>query len=378
MRFVFLHPDFFWIIPPVLVLFFFWMTQKSHEYSWLDEKIVEKLRVKSDTLSLQARNALFSVAALLMIISMAEPVLYDPKNNKSGLKLLLVLDLSPDKIETSKKINREILKNLENDDVALASYSSLISPPTRQYGFLEQLIAKAPQEVRRTTSDEILKKFAKKYQFDKVVISSDITLIKPSESALKEESKKILEEIKRQKQKNCYRYHIPLFPYPLGFALLLILAALSSKSMRKSVPVEVFLVFVLLGGNVPSDASVFDYKLLKDANDAYEQGEYRISLEKFCTYQQLHDSPQVRYNIANVYYRLKNYEAAIKWYKQVGSDDPVLIKYRNENLQSALGKMKMKSRPDLSQKTKSVSNQTSASQKEKASFRLYPLNLFVD
>jgi len=381
MDFAFLHPEFFWILPPVSLLFFFWLTQKSYEYHWLDGPIAEKLRVQEHTLSLRARNILFFAAALLMVVAMAQPVLYDSSAHGSRLKILLVLDLHPNRIEGSKRFSLAVLKKLDNDDVALVSNSSLIATPTRQYRFLESMILNLPQELRTSISNDELKNFAKRYHFDKVIIPTYAVLMRPSESVLRKEAEKIAEEIQEQKHQHAYRFHTPLFFYPLGLAMLLILLALASKSVRKSVSVEFFMLFLLVG-NVPSEAALMDFKLLKEANQAYVQGNYSMSLKKFQTYQKSHDSPQIRYNIANTYYQMGAYEQAIRWYEKVRTDDEVLMRYRDENMQSAFRlieeKKMQKQTRQKSYTAGPIENSSAVLKNEKMPVRIYPLKIFRD
>lgn len=112
--------------------------------------------------------------------------------------------------------------------------------------------------------------------------------------------------------------------------MILIAIALSSMSKRQSVSMA--LVFMIFMGESDIRAGVMDFRLLKQANDAYLHGEYDQSALLFGEYQRLHDSPQIRYNCANAYFKAGHYARARYWYERVVTDDPKLIEWVKINL----------------------------------------------
>jgi Ca-activated chloride channel family protein len=132
--------------------------------------------------------------------------------------------------------------------------------------------------------------------------------------------------------------HIPLFFYPLGLAMVLILLALSSMSKRQSVSVGGLMV-LLNFLPVTSDAGILDFKELHEAKEAYERGEYASSERLFARYQIKHDSPQVRYNRANALYMSGRYERARFWYERVYTNDPILKARTRYNLKESIAQI---------------------------------------
>ena len=133
-------------------------------------------------------------------------------------------------------------------------------------------------------------------------------------------------------------------------AMVLIWIALSSMSRRISVSI-VFAAVMITTGESPSSAGLLDFRLLDNAVQAYENGEYRKSAELFGEYQHLHDSPQVRYNRANALYMSGHYQEAVYWYGQVFTNDVVLKERTRSNLAKALEKNRAVSNPSRSSLT---------------------------
>ena len=67
----FLHPEFlYYMLPPLLILFGFLLTQKESHEHFFSKDVMDKLRVSSNSLTLKARNALFLLMAFFMIIAL--------------------------------------------------------------------------------------------------------------------------------------------------------------------------------------------------------------------------------------------------------------------------------------------------------------------
>ncbi len=139
----FLHPEFFYYMLPLVVIFFaLILTQKEAVGSYFSDEVMAKLRVATKGLTLKARNALFFLAAIFMIVALAEPVIVDGKidvEQKSadiliGLDIsnsMLANDLYPSRLELAKKKAVEFIRLVKQDRVgviAFAKGSYLVSP----------------------------------------------------------------------------------------------------------------------------------------------------------------------------------------------------------------------------------------------------------
>ncbi|NCO31274.1 MAG: VWA domain-containing protein, partial [Epsilonproteobacteria bacterium] len=72
----FLHPEFlYYMLPPLLILFGFLITQKETHSHFFSDEVIQKLRVSSNALTLKARNALFLLIGVCIIVALAQPVI---------------------------------------------------------------------------------------------------------------------------------------------------------------------------------------------------------------------------------------------------------------------------------------------------------------
>ncbi len=140
---IFLHPEFIYYMLPVLVLLFILLImQKESIEHYFSDDVMDKLRVNSNSLTLKARNALFFLAGVLMILALAEPVLEGGKVKvkSTSADILIALDISdsmlagdvyPNRLESAKKKALELLDRSTKDRVgviAFAKNSYLVSP----------------------------------------------------------------------------------------------------------------------------------------------------------------------------------------------------------------------------------------------------------
>jgi Ca-activated chloride channel family protein len=89
---------------------------------------------------------------------------------------------------------------------------------------------------------------------------------------------------KELKSEEIQRY-IPLFYYPVGLALIILLIATSSMSKRESVNVpSAFILFALLFVNPHAEAGLLDFMELKEAKEAYAKGEFEKSAKIYENY----------------------------------------------------------------------------------------------
>jgi len=140
---IFLHPEFIYYMLPVLVLLFtLLIMQKESIEHYFSDDVMDKLRVNSNSLTLKARNALFFLTGVLMILALAEPVLEGGKVKvkSTSADILIALDISdsmlagdvyPNRLESAKKKALELLDRSTKDRVgviAFAKNSYLVSP----------------------------------------------------------------------------------------------------------------------------------------------------------------------------------------------------------------------------------------------------------
>jgi len=341
-NFTFLHPEFFlWMLPPIMVLFYFWLTQQSREYHWFSPEITEKLRAPETTMGLRGRNILFLAASVLMITAMAQPVVLQKNDIGEGrADILIALDISKKSFEAFNEEKAQaiaLVRSLAGERIAVIAYDQVlyrITPSSVDAAMIISLIQGVNEEVmQEKTADAAL---VNTIRHEGVVVHIGSTkMIKDSDNTvyLKDTSgiKTITEKIKKSKEAPKLYAHIPLFPYPLGFSMLLVWIALSSMSKRRSVPLAM-VVLILFPSQIPIIAGVLDFKVLNEGYEAYEKGAYKQSAEQFRRYQLVHDSAEIRYNLANALFKAGRYEQARYWYRQVYTENAVLAQRTAYNL----------------------------------------------
>ncbi|MFA5233967.1 MAG: VWA domain-containing protein [Sulfurimonas sp.] len=131
----------------------------------------------------------------------------------------------------------------------------------------------------------------------------------------------------------------PLFYYPLGMALLILLIATSSFHKKTlSAKNSIFILFFLLFSNQHVEAGILDFMDLKKAKEAYESGDYEASAKLYSEYAQKSKNPESYYNGANAYYKQKKYKEAIESYKRATFEDGESRAKNFSNLGSAYAK----------------------------------------
>ena len=139
----FLHPEFlYYMLPVLIILFGLLLTQKESQENYFSKDVMDKLRVSASSLTLKARNALFFLVGVLMIIALSEPVLKDGKVEvkAKSADIILALDISdsmlaedvyPNRLSLSKQKALTLLSDAPNERigiVAFAKNSYLVSP----------------------------------------------------------------------------------------------------------------------------------------------------------------------------------------------------------------------------------------------------------
>ncbi len=407
----FLHPEFFYyMLPPMFILFGLLLTQKGVQESFFSLEVMNRLRVSTNTLTLRARNGLFFLIGILVVISLAGPVINDGKVEvkAKSVDIMIALDISdsmlaedlyPNRLKLAKQKILTLLHEAPTERIgiiAFAKNSYLVSPlsfDTAAVSFLLgslstdsitekgtnllSMLKVVDQSIKDKSkryllilsdggdksdfSEEI--RFAKEHHITIFVLGvatdkgapikkADGTFIKQNGSVIisklnpaisklatstsgvyiesvnsDKDIKMMLHEIESHSKKKVLKSQeikrfIPLFYYPLGLALFLLLFATSSMSKRKSVHLPVlFFVAVMMGQASAVHANVLDFMKLDEAKKAYESGSYEKSQKIYERYKNRSENAEVNYNIANTLYKQGRYKEAIKNYKKAVFDD---------------------------------------------------------
>ncbi|MDD2829834.1 MAG: tetratricopeptide repeat protein [Sulfuricurvum sp.] len=325
---------FFWMGIPISILFYLWMSQKPlHEHDFSDN-ILDKLRVNDNTWSLKERNILFFIAAWLMILALSDPIAQGEKVKQSAEEKKIVLNIAqqPNTEFEAMKKNALIEIDSAEGNIELLAYDEhlyRIAPSSDDKGLLKEFVHHLRDTQSLISDEELLTR-----------LEGETVILKGAEKRVKN----------GQKKGEMYE-KIPLFYYPLALAMMVIVFALSSMSKRQSVSIAIGLMICLSPRNV--DAGVLDFRLLDGAYSAYAKGDYRTSEVLFARYQEMHDSPQIRYNRANALFKMHRYERARYWYERVYTTNPQLRSWVQYNLER-LPKTTIESEMSVKQEAKRV------------------------
>jgi Ca-activated chloride channel family protein len=187
---MFLKPEYLYMmLIPTFILFFFIVTNKSATDSFFDEKVLEKLRFDNDSLGRVGRNILIFVALIMMIISLARPVL--PKADVSvktkSIDMLVALDVSksmmatdryPNRLAFAKKRFKEFVDSFSEANIGVIAFSSegfLVSPMTKDSTTLKYLVDNLSLDSMSLKGTNLLIPIAKAAEFlkdskDKILI----------------------------------------------------------------------------------------------------------------------------------------------------------------------------------------------------------------
>jgi Ca-activated chloride channel family protein len=425
----FLHPEFlYYMLPLILILFGFLLTQKEAQAHYFSDEVISRLRVSANTLTLRARNALFMLIAILMTIALADPVI---KNGKIEVKaksadIMLALDISdsmlaedvyPNRLKLAKQKALQLLSYAPNERIgviAFAKNSYLVSPLSFDHDAVKFLLSKLDTSsiTEQGTNfmamlevvDRSIKKDSKKYLLlltdggDKKDFSKEIAFAKEKGIAIfvlgvgtkqgapikqkngefikqngkiivsklneniadlatktggvyiqsvnsDEDVKTMLQEIERHSKKKELKSQeiekfIPLFYYPLGLALLLLLIATSSMSKRVKVNVPgAFILGLMFLHSTDSNAALLDFMDIKEAKQAYEKKEYEKSAQLYDNYAKSSNHGESYYNAGNAFYKAGKYKEAIKNYEEAKFDDKISRAKNLSNMGNAYVKM---------------------------------------
>ncbi len=128
-------------------------------------------------------------------------------------------------------------------------------------------------------------------------------------------------EKKELKSQEIARF-IPLFYFPLGLALFLLLITTSSMSKREQVNLpSAFIIAAFLSVSTDAKAGLLDFVELNKAKEAYEKGEYEKSSQIYEEYAQSSKKSESHYNAGNALYKQGKYKEAIASYQKATFED---------------------------------------------------------
>ncbi|MBA1437811.1 MAG: VWA domain-containing protein [Epsilonproteobacteria bacterium] len=406
----FLHPEFLYLmLPPVFILFVLLLTQKESQAKFFAEEVIQKLRVSANTLTLKARNGLFFLMALLLVIALADPVISEGEVEVQAKSAdimiaidisdsMLAQDLYPNRLKLAKQKALQFLREERTQRVGVVAFAknaymvaplsfdhaalgfllenldtdSITEQGTDLLSMLEVVNGASKQDTQKYIlllsdggdasdfSQEIA--YAKKNNITVFILGvatkkgapvrksdgsfikykGEILISKLNEKvanlAIKtggvyieaqngaQDIKAMIKAIKshvKQKEIRSQKIHkyIPLFYYPLGLAMILLLVATSSMSKRRSVAVPVLLLLAMLHV-APAQAGVLDFMELDKAKKAYSNKDYKTAAKIYQKYAKQLDSSQSYYNAGNAFYNMKKYDNAIKMYERVVFSNP--------------------------------------------------------
>jgi Ca-activated chloride channel family protein len=129
--------------------------------------------------------------------------------------------------------------------------------------------------------------------------------------------------VKKELKSQEIEKYIPLFYYPVGLALILLLIATSSMSKREEVQVpSLFLLGFLLLTTPEAKAGLFDFVELKNAKEAYSMDDFKAAAREYEKYAKQKESSEAYYDAGNAYYKAKEYKKALKSYEKAIFADP--------------------------------------------------------
>lgn len=144
---------------------------------------------------------------------------------------------------------------------------------------------------------------------------------------------------KELKSEEIQRY-TPLFYYPLGVSLFILLIATSSIGGRRSgSAASIFILFFLfVFNNQYAQAGILDFMELKKAKEAYEKKEYETAAKIYSEIAENTQNPDSYFNAGNALYKQKKYQEAAEAYEKAVFDDKDKKAQNLSNLGNAYAK----------------------------------------
>ena len=352
----FLHPEFIYLMLPVLVMLFAMLTtQADLKAQIFTAEVLKKLRVESDQLSTRTRNIFYLLMFTFMILALAEPVVKEGEVwlEEEEISYYLLIDASLDDPKKLQKELQDVVKKYELPLglIVLDVQEYLLSSATKDRTYLLERVDLLKTFYHKKQREELqlsvtLEGFLKE-KSRKSVLISDAVISRSAEKLIRDYEIKVIrsggsealfryfeKRVEMHKPKPLY-FH--LFIIPIALAMLMFIIATSSfyRGEKYYVPL---LLFSLLSISPEVEASAFSFEKLQDAKGYYEAGEYIACAKGYYDYALAHESKEATYNAANCYYYAGAYEEAIALYRSIAFSDREKEYSRYFNLGSALVK----------------------------------------
>lgn len=151
----FLHPEFLYLmLPPVLILFYFILTQKEPVALLFETMAFKRLRVNEKRLSFRQRNAIFLAVLILLILAMAQPVIVEArlKVKTPAPVIIAALDISasmqtrdlyPSRLAAAKAKLLQLIDMADAQRFGVLAFGKdvyVLSPPTSDNRALRQML----------------------------------------------------------------------------------------------------------------------------------------------------------------------------------------------------------------------------------------------
>ena len=331
----FLHPEFIYMMLPVLLLLFGMLTTQADLKSQIfSAEALEKLRVESDQFSSRTRNIFFLMMFVFIIMALAEPVV------KQGEVLLdekessyyLLIDAGVAHPEEMQRTLQSVVKRYELSFglVVLGSSDYLLSSATKDDGYLLErivLLGTLFKQERRTPLE--LSAAIKSFLAEpgrKAIVITDALLTPDAKSVIQGYDVKVLASNDKEALEEFFKsreiVHTPkplyfhIFIIPVALAMLMFIIATSSfyRGEKHFVPL---ILFSLLLSSSRAEASDFSFEKLQEAKKMYERGDYSGCAKSYYDYALEYESREATYNAANCYYRTAQYERSEALYRSI-------------------------------------------------------------
>ncbi len=152
---IFLHPDFFYLIFLLLIIFIFlFFSGKSKIDKFYSKEVLKKIKIKDGSIGQKGRNVLLFLSLVCMILALARPVLpkgtIQIKNSSIDLlvgidvsKSMLAKDIYPNRLEFAKKRAIDLMNNFKRarfGAIAFSNVGFLVSPLSEDTSSVEYLV----------------------------------------------------------------------------------------------------------------------------------------------------------------------------------------------------------------------------------------------
>jgi len=360
------HPFFLLLLTFPLALFLYSLRPKKQTLSsTFSPAILKTISVNFQLVDKGLKYKLFLFVTVLLIITLAQPVLNHSSLNrkKKNIPLVIALDISksmlkddlyPSRLEFALSKIKTIMQSDSNLRVGLLlfannayvahplsedkssvlfiskniDYSKVMENRTNLFAALEGAILMLKDYKRKNLlilsdigslegfNDE--SEYIKDYNLSVNIMSISATSTYSSDD-INVVLKKLQKNSQEVEEKDNKTTTIQLFYFPLALALFLLLFIYTYALELKNKSVNLLVSLFILSLTTQTKASVLDFHHLSNAESSFKEAQYTNAL---ISYNKLSQTQDILYNIANTQYKLGLYHVAIKNYmKSLNTDD---------------------------------------------------------